>query len=101
MKLPELLKALSPKVDTHKAQVGGAPAHLVENWTPWVGVKSSNVARARFDEKEGRMEIVFNNGRLYTYSPVALSVWERFLMAPSKGRWVAANKGILKSYRGG
>lgn len=51
-------------------------------------VDSSNVDQIGYDEFEGEAHVIFKGGRHYVYSEVTQEVWEQFLNAPSKGRFV-------------
>lgn len=51
-------------------------------------VDSSNVDQIGYEEYEGEAHVIFKSGRHYIYSEVTRDVWERFLDASSKGRFV-------------
>lgn len=51
-------------------------------------VDSSNVNEIGYDDMEGVLYVRFLNGALYYYESVPPEVWESFLYASSKGRFV-------------
>jgi hypothetical protein len=57
-------------------------------FTDFVSMSSSNVRGARYDADEQILEIKFRNGTVYWYYGVGEEVWDDFLNAPSKGRFV-------------
>lgn len=54
-------------------------------------VKSSNIAEIGYDEGTRTLQIKFNNGGLYQYSPVTADTWNEFKAAPSQGKWFHKN----------
>jgi hypothetical protein len=53
-------------------------------------VESSDLKGMGYDELSEVLEVRFHDGRVYQYHPVPMEVWERFLAAPSKGRFFNA-----------
>jgi|LSQX01.2.fsa_nt_gb hypothetical protein len=51
-------------------------------------VDSSNVDAFGYDENEQVLYVRFRQGRLYWYAGVDSSVYDAFMMAPSKGKFV-------------
>lgn len=54
-------------------------------------VQSSDLAAAGYDPVLFEMQIQFKTGSIYSYANVAPDDYATFLMAPSKGGWVAMN----------
>lgn len=54
----------------------------------WLPVNSSNVAAIAYEEDFRRLFIRFKSGWAYAYEDVPFSVWNAFLAAPSKGKFV-------------
>jgi hypothetical protein len=55
-----------------------------------ISVTSSSVAGVGYDSAGLELFVRFHHAsRVYVYSGVALSVYERFLEAPSKGQYLA------------
>ena len=64
----------------------------------WQGVKSSNILRVRYDDKEKAMEVEFNNGGTYRYADVPKKLFEGMVQAPSAGKYFFAEiKGKFES----
>lgn len=51
-------------------------------------VDSSNVLEIGYDDYDGVLYVRFLNGALYYYEGVPPEVWDAFLYAPSKGKFV-------------
>lgn len=54
-------------------------------------VQSTDIAAVGYDPVSFEMQIQFLTGSIYSYANVAPDDYATFLMAPSKGGWVAAN----------
>jgi len=54
-------------------------------------VKSSSIATLGYEATTSVLEVVFHGGRVYRYRDVPEGEFERFLAAPSKGRYYNAN----------
>jgi hypothetical protein len=54
-------------------------------------VSSSSVRSVGYDEASQTLEVEFNSGGIYQYSGVPKKLSERFLTAPSKGRFFDQN----------
>ena len=52
-------------------------------------VSSSNIVSAGYDELNQILEIEFKDTSVYQYYNVSKTVYEQFLMAPSKGQFLA------------
>lgn len=52
-----------------------------------VRVSSSNIRSIGYDEGAQVLEVEFKSGGVYRYSGVPKAVYERFMAAPSKGRF--------------
>ena len=65
---------MSPVVEEVAVSVTGTGGQLVR-------IASDNVAAAGYDADTRTMFVEFEEGSLYSYSPVAASVWESFLGA--------------------
>lgn len=50
-----------------------------------IPVQSSNLAEVGYDQDEGILEVLFNNGSIYHYFNVPASVFQQLLHAESKG----------------
>lgn len=63
---------------------------LLSQWAdlPAIPVSSSNVASGAYADDFGRLFVEFNNGSIYAYENVPPAVWQSFLTAASKGKWV-------------
>ena len=48
-------------------------------------VSSSAIRRIEYDELTSRLHVTFASGKTYTYYRVPRSIYERFLLAASKG----------------
>ena len=51
-------------------------------------VQSSNVSEIGYNDKELDLYVKFNNGSIYMYSGVPENIWENFMSAESKGKFV-------------
>ena len=60
-------------------------------------VNSSSIAGIGYDVTTRTLEIAFNNGRIYRYLGVPVSLKELFTSCDSKGRFF--NENIRDSYR--
>lgn len=54
-------------------------------------VKSSNLASIGYDSENEILEVEFNNGGIYQYLDVPLSVYEELMDANSHGVYFSAN----------
>jgi hypothetical protein len=54
-------------------------------------VKSSNIKSLGYDETTQKLEVEFKAGGLYQYAAVPKGLYERFMSAPSKGRFFDQN----------
>ena len=54
-------------------------------------VRSSNIRSVGYDAQEETLEVEFVNGGLYQYFGVAQQLYERFMAAPSKGKFFSAH----------
>ncbi len=52
-------------------------------------VSSTNIRSIGYDPKSQTLEVEFNSGRLYQYTGVPEALFERFMKAPSKGKFFA------------
>lgn len=67
------------------------------SWTP---VTSSNINSVRYDSYLARLEVKFNDGRIYSYDRVDPATYLGFLSSPSKGSYLNNNiKGRFQSNR--
>lgn len=60
-------------------------------------VNSSNIASVGYDAQSQMLEVEFQNGSIYQYASVPKSVYDAFMVAPSKGRFL--NDKIRDRYR--
>ena len=60
-------------------------------------VSSSNIRLIGYDPENGILEVEFLNGGVYQYLSVPQTVYERLMVASSKGRFVSAH--IRDGYR--
>lgn len=51
---------------------------------------SSNIVSAGYDPSSETLEIEFMSGSVYQYYNVPQSIYEQFLAAPSKGRFLSS-----------
>jgi hypothetical protein len=56
----------------------------------WVSVSSETVDQIAYEAPNNELHVRFLGGRHYAYSNVPESVYQSFLAAPSKGRFVHA-----------
>ena len=61
-------------------------------------VQSSNIASVGYDPETNILEIEFTTGAVYDYPGVPQAKYDEMLMAPSVGRYFAAE--IKKQYQG-
>ncbi|MEE8484763.1 MAG: KTSC domain-containing protein [Nitrospinota bacterium] len=61
-----------------------------------IPVESSNVNNIGYDESTRILEVGFDDGSIYHYSSVPTDVFERFLYAPSKGKFL--HREIMGAY---
>jgi hypothetical protein len=54
-----------------------------------IPVDSSNISSIGYDEDSNTLEVEFNNGAVYQYFDVPLSVYKEMLAAGSKGQFLA------------
>ncbi len=54
-------------------------------------VSSSNIRAIGYDPQNQVLELEFLNGGIYQYLGVPQTVYERLMVAPSKGRFVSAH----------
>jgi KTSC domain-containing protein len=52
-----------------------------------LAVRSSNIRSIGYDEALMTLEVEFKTGSIYQYLAVPKSVLDRFMLAPSKGRF--------------
>ena len=62
-----------------------------------IPVDSSNIAEVGYEDTTMVLEILFHNGNIYQYFDVPQSVYEEFMSADSKGKFLNAN--IKNNYR--
>lgn len=62
-----------------------------------VTIQSSNIKLAIYDTIEEKLSITFNNGSIYEYEKVPWSVFTKFRMADSQGKFF--NQSISKTYK--
>jgi len=83
---PELPPALPE--DSGQEEASPADERLPYVYPTMLKVDSSNVNEIGYDEKENDIFVRFKNGYLYAYFGVPVNVWEDFLNAESKGKFV-------------
>jgi hypothetical protein len=54
----------------------------------WIPVTSSTISRVRYDERTLTLEIEFIGGRVYQYFDVPPQIYQSFISADSKGRFL-------------
>lgn len=52
-------------------------------------ISSSNIVSAGYDEANEILEVEFSDGAVYQYYNVSKAVYDQFLIAPSKGQFLA------------
>jgi hypothetical protein len=84
-----------PKRGERKKVHSGKLVHEEEHaegqhdFTPWVEMNSSRLARARFDRATGAIQVDWDNGNPgYVYRDAGYETWRAFIRAQSKGRFV-------------
>ena len=63
----------------------------------WKEVESSNIAAIAYDKEQQELHVRFNSGAEYAYYEVPVAVYQEFLIAPSKGKYL--NEGIKGFYQ--
>ncbi len=66
--------------------------------TPILPIDSAMIHGAGYDRASQVFEVVFTSGRRYRYENVPECVYEAFLVARSKGRFMQSE--IIEAYRG-
>ncbi len=56
----------------------------------WINLESSNLERAKYDEKTSTLEIEFKGGRIYQYFDVPETVFKGLISASSHGEFFHA-----------
>lgn len=86
------------KVHTGKLVHEEEYAGGTHDFTPWVEMKSSRLARARYDRVTEAIQIDWGNGNPgYVYQEAGYETWRSFIRASSKGRFV--NTHLNSNYR--
>jgi hypothetical protein len=62
-----------------------------------VTIQSSNIKTAMYYTLEEKLSITFNNGAIYEYEKVPWSVFTKFRMSESQGKFF--NQSISKTYK--
>lgn len=62
-----------------------------------VSISSSNLRGAKYDTSNENLLVEFNNGSIYEYSSVPWTVFTKFRMAESQGKYF--NTEISKKYK--
>jgi len=66
----------------------------------WSTAESSNIAMLGYDANTSELHVKFHSGAEYVYIGVPQEVFEGFLGAPSKGRYLnEAIKGVYEYYK--
>ena len=52
-------------------------------------ISSSNVVSVGYDPASETLEVEFSNGSVYQYYNVNQNIYDQFMMAPSKGQFLA------------
>lgn len=69
------------------------------DFTPWVEMNSSRLARARYDRATSAIQVDWGNGNPgYVYHDAGYETWRSFIRAQSKGRFVNSRLNSL-AYR--
>jgi hypothetical protein len=64
-----------------------------------ISVVSSNVVSIGFDPVTATLEVEFNNGGIYQYFDVPEIIFQEFINAPSKGKFLSSIKGNFRYTR--
>ena len=65
-----------------------------------IPVDSSNISSIGYDENSNTLEVEFNNGTVYQYFDVPISVYNGIIEASSKGQYLAQHiKGYYRYVR--
>ena len=59
-------------------------------------VESTNIDYAGYDYQSGTLQVEFKSGKIYQYLEVGPDVWDEFMCADSKGRYL--NQVIKKEF---
>ena len=54
----------------------------------WTAVESSNISMVGYDDENSQLHVRFNSGAEYAYNEVPPAVYQEFLDAESKGRYL-------------
>jgi len=65
---------------------------------PWTPLSSSSIQEARYKGAEGRMEVLFTTGQVYSYE-CPRAVFDQLLAASSPGRFFRDNVRLSYRYR--
>lgn len=74
----------------------GIVSEKIEGKTINVDIKSSNLKSASYDTESETLLITFNNGSIYEYNKVPWTVFTKFRMAESQGKYF--NENISRKY---
>ena len=74
----------------------GIVSEKIEGKTINVDIKSSNLKSASYDTESETLLITFNNGSIYEYNKVPCTVFTKFRMAESQGKYF--NENISRKY---
>ena len=61
-----------------------------------VSITSSSMSKAKYDTLKESLRVQFNNGKIYEYMDVPSSIFTKFRLAKSQGKFF--NENISKSY---
>lgn len=65
---------------------------IILNGISWVAITgSSNISRIGYNKKLNTLYVDFKGGGIYQYLAVPVSIWNKFILAQSKGRFFATN----------
>lgn len=71
------------------------PADVSSRSVNWRRCNSSAVEAFRFDPEQGVLELLYTDGRMVYDYPCSAMLYQEFLLAPSKGKFV---NGVLKPH---
>lgn len=73
----------------------GILTEKIEGKTIFIEIKSSNLKSASYDTESETLQVTFNNGSIYEYNKVPWTMFTKFRMAESQGKFFNEN---IKKY---
>jgi hypothetical protein len=73
----------------------GILTEKIEGKVIFIEIKSSNLKSASYDTESETLQVTFNNGSIYEYNKVPWTMFTKFRMAESQGKFFNEN---IKKY---